>query len=348
MLRWKGSKFIILALLAFFAAGPFVGYLRLDNAGMQQTFALAFLFGALALTYDLLFGFTGLLSFGHALFVASGAYLTAIAVNRFEWSLFVAAFFALGVTWVLATLIGFAALRTKGITFAMVTLAFGEAGHVIISKNFGGYTNGENGLPLRADLIPDFLVGVANTKYLYWMALIGLILIYLASWWITESSAGRVWQGLRDNEVRVSVIGLSPTRFKLLAFVVSATMAAFVGVLILLVQGIASPRLATAEITIALLLMVIIGGAATRWGAVLGGMIYSIASYRLQDLNQGELIGDLPKVISGPLAEPTFILGIIFILIVMFAPGGISGAYYRARLKYVTKKIDNAKVAAKE
>jgi len=339
MLKWSGSRYLIGAILLFFAAGPFIGYLRLDNAGYQQTFALAFCFGALALTYDLLFGFTGLLSFGHALFVASGAYITAIAVNRFGWSLLIAALFAIAVTWILATLIGFASLRTGGITFAMVTLAFGEAGHVIIGKNFGGWTNGENGLPIQADLIPQFLVGVANTKYLYWMALALLVLIYLAAWWITESSAGRVWQGLRDNEVRVSVLGLNPARFKLLAFVVSATLASMIGVMLLLVQGLATPRLATAEVTIALLLAVIIGGAATRWGAVLGGVIYSLASNRLQDLNQGELVSGLPTFISGPLSEPTFILGLIFILIVMFAPGGISGAYYRSRLKYLTKKI---------
>lgn len=333
MLNKFSSKFILWFCLLFFACGPLLGYLGLANAGFQQTFALAFLFGSLALTYDLLFGFTGLLSFGHSLFIASGAYFTVILVNRFNLSLLPSAVIAIFLSGVLAFLIGSASLRTTGITFAMVTLAFGEAGHVIISKNFGGWTNAENGLPLDATKIPEFLVGVANTKNLYWLALATLVFTYGCIWWLTESSAGRVWQGLRDNELRISILGLNPTKFKLLAFTLSALLASLNGAVILLVQGIATTRLASADTTIALLLMVIIGGAATRWGAVLGGALYSIASTRLQDLNQAEKFASMPKIISGPLSEPTFILGLAFILIVMFAPGGLSGAYYRLKMR---------------
>lgn len=339
MLKSKYSRYFLGSLIVGLALGPVFGYFGLDNAGYQQTFALAFLFGSLALTYDLLFGFTGLLSFGHSLFIAAGAYFTVILINRFSVPILLAILLAIILSGILAILIGVASLRTTGITFAMVTLAFGEAGHVIISKNFGGWTNGENGLPLDATKIPEFLVGVANTKYLFWIALATMIFTYVSIWWLTESSAGKVWQGLRDNELRVSVLGLNPNKFKLLAFTLAAVLAALNGAVILLVQGIATTRLATAETTIALLLMVIIGGAATRWGAVLGGAFYSVANTRLQDLNQGELLESVPKFISGPLSEPAFILGIIFILIVMFAPGGLSGAYYRKRLKYLSRKI---------
>jgi branched-chain amino acid transport system permease protein len=83
--------------------------------------------------------------------------------------------------------------------------------------------------------------------------------------------------------------------------------------------------------------MVILGGPVTRWGAVLGGIIYSVLSTRLNVLSEGTTFDSLPSFISGPLSEPAFTLGLIFILIVMFAPGGISGAYYRARFKYLNK-----------
>jgi branched-chain amino acid transport system permease protein len=83
--------------------------------------------------------------------------------------------------------------------------------------------------------------------------------------------------------------------------------------------------------------MVILGGPVTRWGAVLGGIVYSILSTRLNVLAEGSTFDSLPTFMSGPLTEPGFTLGLIFILIVMFAPGGISGAYYRARFKYLTK-----------
>jgi len=316
---------------------PFAGKNPLSSAGLQQTLAVAFLYGALALTYDLLFGFTGLLSFGHAIYFASGVYVTAILVNDFKINLFLSALISIIFTAILAAITGAASLRTTGVSFAMVTLAFGQAGHIAISRDFGGYTNGDDGLPVNADALPDFFVGVVNTKYLYLLALGILVFIYLAAWWITESSAGRVFAALRDNEQRVSVLGLNPNRFKLLSFILSASMAALIGATMLIVSGSASPRFASVDTTIALLLMVILGGSVTRWGAVLGGILYSVLSMRLNVLNHTSTFDSLPTIIRGPLTEPTFTLGLIFILIVMFAPGGISGAYYRARLKYLNR-----------
>lgn len=337
MLRWKYSRPLLIAMTAIMAVLPFAGDNPLSKAGLQQTLAVAFLYGALALTYDLLFGFTGLLSFGHALYFASGIYVTAILVNEFKINFFLSALISILFTAILAVLTGAASLRTTGITFAMVTLAFGQAGHVVISRDFGGYTNGENGLPVDADGLPGFFIGVVNTKFLYLLALGILVFIYLAAWWITESSAGRVFAALRDNEQRVSVLGLNPNRFKLLSFVLSAAMAALVGAAMLVVSGSASPRYAAADVTIALLLMVILGGPVTRWGAVLGGILYSVLSTRLNVLSQSSAFDSLPSFISGPLSEPAFTLGLIFVLIVMFAPGGISGAYYRARFRYLNK-----------
>ena len=337
MLRWKYSRPLLIAMTVIMAILPFAGGNPLSKAGLQQTLAVAFLYGALALTYDLLFGFTGLLSFGHAVYFASGMYVTAILVNTFNVNFYLAILGSMIFTVILALLTGAASLRTTGITFAMVTLAFGQAGHVVISRDFGGYTNGDDGLPINADRVPSFFIGVVNTKFLYLLALGILVLIYFAAWWITESSAGRVFAALRDNEQRVSVLGLNPNRFKLLSFVLSAAMAALIGAVMLVVSGSASPRYASADVTIALLLMVILGGPVTRWGAVLGGILYSVLSTRLNALSQSSAFDSLPGFISGPLTEPAFTLGLIFVLIVMFAPGGISGAYYRARFKYLNK-----------
>ena len=115
-------------------------------------------------------------------------------------------------------------------------------------------------------------------------------------------------------------------------------MASFIGVVMLMVSGSAAPRFASADVTIALLLMVILGGAVTRWGAVIGGIVYSVASTRLQDLSQTTALHSVPKIISGPLSEPAFTLGLLFIFVVMFAPGGLSGAYYALRLRVISKK----------
>jgi branched-chain amino acid transport system permease protein len=338
MLRWKYSRPFFLGILIFLMAIPLLPMDFFRSAGLQQTLAVALLYGALALSYDLLFGYTGLLSFGHALFFASGAYVSVILINTAGWNLYAATLGALIFTVILALMVGSAALRTSGIAFAMVTLAFGEAGHVIINRNVGGWTNAENGLPLNAERIPSIFVGVSNTHYIYWLAIGILSLTYAVVWWVTESPAGRVFAALRDNEMRVSVLGLNGTRFKLLAFTIAASLASVIGVGMLIASGSAAPRYAEANTTIALLLMVILGGAISRWGAVLGGVIYSIAQTRLQDLTQSGFLDGLPKFIGGPLEEPVFILGLIFILVVMFSPGGISGAYYRLRMRYLSNK----------
>lgn len=338
MLRWKYSRPALAILLLVLAIAPLLGNNPLSKPGLQQTLAVAFIYGGLALTYDLLFGFTGLLSFGHAIYFGTGMYITCILINHSVAPWFIAMFAAVAITSFFAMLVGMASLRTTGITFAMVTLAFGEAGHVIINRNFFNLTGGENGIALDATKVPQFWIGVVNTKYLYWTALLVLILVYAIIWWITESSAGRVFAALRDNELRVQVLGLDTQKFKLLSFVIAGALASFLGVAMLLAAGSAAPRFADANLTIALLLMVILGGAVTRWGAVLGGIFYSIATTRMQDLTQQQFFKDLPKVIGGPLSEPTLTLGILFILVVMFAPGGLSGAYYKLRARAIAKK----------
>jgi branched-chain amino acid transport system permease protein len=338
MLRWKYSRPALAVLLLILAIAPAISGNPLAKPGLQQTLAVAFIYGALALTYDLLFGFTGLLSFGHAIYFGSGMYITCILINHSVAPWFIAMFIAVAITSFLAMLVGMASLRTTGITFAMVTLAFGEAGHVIINRNFFNLTGGENGIALDATKVPQFWIGVVNTKYLYWTALLTLMIVYAIIWWITESSAGRVFAALRDNELRVQVLGLDTQKFKLLSFVIAGGLASFLGVAMLLAAGSAAPRFADANLTIALLLMVILGGAVTRWGAVLGGVFYSVSTTRMQDLTQQPFFKDLPKVIGGPLSEPTLTLGVLFILVVMFSPGGLSGAYYKLRARAIAKK----------
>ena len=115
-----GLLLLVLAIAPLFTNNP------LGKPGLQQTMAVAFVWGALALTYDLLFGFTGLLSFGHALYFATGVYVSCILINHDVVSWWLAALIAIAVSAILAVLVGAASLRTTGITFAMVTLAFGE------------------------------------------------------------------------------------------------------------------------------------------------------------------------------------------------------------------------------
>jgi branched-chain amino acid transport system permease protein len=298
---------------------------ELNSPGTLQVLGLMLVFGGVALTYDLLFGFTGLLSFGHALYFAVGVYLTAIATTKWDWSLPAALGLTAAVALVLPLVLGSVSLRVGGIAFAMVTLAFAEAGSILVDKNPRGWTGGEEGVPVNFDKLPEAFIGVLNTKNLYWLALGYLAVVFVIVNWAVDSSPGRVWQAIRENEPRVAVLGLQPFRFKLMAFVLSAFLATAGGVVYVLLIGGATPQVTTPSFTLALLLMVVIGGAGTRWGAVLGGAVYTFLDNRLLDWSDSAAVQDLPEVLRIPLSEPLFVLGTLFILLVYFLPGGLAG-----------------------
>lgn len=323
---------VLLAILPYSTLqvpGVFTG--TLNSPGTLQLLALCLIFGGVALSYDLLFGFTGLLSFGHALYFAVGLYVTNIAITEFGWSLAAAVAVSSVLGIVVALVLGAVSLRVSGIAFAMVTLAFAQAGSILVLRDPGGLTGGEEGLALDRSLVPDALVGVLNTVNLYWLALGYLVVVYLAAWWAVDSRPGRVWQAIRENEPRVEVLGLRPSGFKLMVFVLASFLATLGGIVYLLLIGGSTPRATTADFTLTLLVMVVLGGAGSRWGAVIGGIIYTYLDNRLGELAGSDAIADLPAVLRIPLSEPLFILGALFILIVFFVPGGIAGLVSRLR-----------------
>jgi len=317
---WRLGPLVALAVFASLPystlslPGVFDG--ALNAPGTLQLLAICLVFGGLAAGYDLLFGRTGLLSFGHALYFAAGIYGTDILVTHAGLPLWQAALAALAGSTALAGVLGAVALRTSGIAFAMVTLAFAQVGALLVARDFGGLTGGEEGLPLATEGLPGAFVGVANTVNLYWLALAYLVVVVAVVARVAASPTGRVLAGLRDDERRVGVLGLDPYRFKLVAFTLAGALAALGGVVYVLVVGGASPHVTSSELTLSLLVMVVLGGPGTRWGPVLGGMVYMYLDHRLTSL-----AADLP----GPLAQPLFVLGVIFILAVYFFPGGLAG-----------------------
>ena len=292
--------------------------------GTLQILALALIFAALSLSYHVLFGVTGLLSFGHALYFAIGAYGLGIILERTGLDLLPAVGLTLAISIVLAAVFGAISLRVSGISFAMVTLAFAQAGSVLIRRN-SDVTGGEEGLGLETARVPDWLVGVVDTRNLYWLALAVIVLVFLVVRWFERSRAGHVAAAVRENELRVRVLGLPPFSVKLLAFIIGSVLAAITGMLYLLLQSGATPRAVSADFTLTILVIVVLGGVGSRWGAVIGGVVYTLLDQRLTALAGSEWIDDLPAVLRIPLSEPLFILGTLFILVVLFLPGGIVG-----------------------
>jgi branched-chain amino acid transport system permease protein len=314
----------------------------INSPGTLQLLALCLVFGGVAMSYDLLFGYTGLLSFGHALYFALGVYLTAIALTSWDWSLGPALALVAVVGLVVPLALGAVSLRVGGIAFAMVTLAFAQAGTILVQKNPDGLTGGEEGVGLNVEPLPDFFIGVLNTKNLYWLALVYAAVVFVVVGWAVDSSPGRVWQAIRENELRVEVLGLRPFAFKLMAFVLASFLATAGGVVYLLLIGGATPEVASANFTLTLLIMVVLGGAGTRWGALLGGALYTYLDNRLLSLAGSEQVQDLPSVLRTPLSEPLFVLGSLFILLVFFLPGGLAGIGRRGARRRGLRALEQA------
>ena len=329
---WPLVVFVLLSTIPFVHISiPKLFDQPISSPGTLALLSACVLYGGLALTYDLQFGFTGLLSFGHALYFALGVYVPAIALTKWEWSLPATLALLAGVAIVVPLALGAVSLRVGGIAFAMVTLAFAQAGNIIVLTNPRGLTGGDEGFSLDVDELPDFVIGIVNTKYLYWLALGYAAVVFLVVRAAVGSSAGHVWRAIRDNERRVEVLGLRPYPYKLISFVVACFLAAWGGLLWLLLIGI-TPEVTVATFTLTLLVMVVLGGAGTRFGALIGGFVYTLLDYRLRSLSGEERIQDLPDVLRIPLSEPLFLLGALFIAVVFFVPGGLASLPARLRL----------------
>ena len=316
---------VLLALVPQFALDiPYVFNGAINTPGTLQLLALCLVFGGLAVTYDLLFGFTGLLSFGHALYFAVGVYLVAIAITKWHWGFWVALAFTALVGLIVPLVLGAVSLRVGGIAFAMVTLAFAQAGSILAFKNPYGWTGGEEGLGADYTKLPAGLVGIFNTKHLYWIALGYVACVVAIVQWAVNSSPGHVWQAIRENELRVEVLGLRPYTYKLMSFVRASFLATAGGVVYVLLLGGATPEVTSANFTLTLLVMVVIGGTGTRWGALLGGVLYTWANERLGDASSSHAVSSLPSLLRTPLQQPLFVLGVLFILVVFFVPGGLA------------------------
>lgn len=339
----KRAAAVVAAILLLYAVpystlhlpGVFDG--PLDSPGVLQLLAVCLVFAGLALSYDLLFGHTGMLSFGHGLFVTGGMYVTTILVNHAGYSLLMSALAGLGAGMAAAVVLGAVALRVDGIGFAMVTLAFGQAVSLLVVSGSPALTGGEQGQTLTAGSVPAVLSGIRNTANLYWLALGYLVLCAAVVWWLTTSVPGRMMRAVKENEQRVEVLGLNPYLFKLLAFVVAGVLATGGGVVYLLLLGGATPTVSGSDFTLGLLVMVVLGGAGRRWGVVAGGVLYAYADQSLTRLSGSTSVAALPGLLRGPLQQPLFLLGACFVAVVFFLPGGL--ATLPSRLRASTMSI---------
>lgn len=191
--RWWPALLLVVLLTVPFSALPLPGLLDgpIGGPGNLQLLALCLLFGGLATGYDLLLGRTGLLSFGHALYFAAGTYVTNTVMLEAGLPLAVSALLGLLSGVALSALLGAVSLRVSGIGFSMVTLAFAQAASILVQRDPGGVTGGEEGRAAPVDKLPAPLVGIEHTANLYWIALAYLVVVLaVVQWAVRSPSAG--------------------------------------------------------------------------------------------------------------------------------------------------------------
>jgi branched-chain amino acid transport system permease protein len=226
--------------------------------------------GLFAIALDLLLGFGGLLSFGHAAFWGSAGYSAGYVAKTFGFPFPLATLFGVAVAVLLAVPIGYLSIRRKGIYFAMVTLAFAQMVFYIVNE-WRSVTGGENGLQAIPRTLPG--LNVSDATAFYYAALPFVLFGYWLAYRIVHSPFGHVLVAIRDNEARAQALGYPVQRYKLLAFLLSAGLAGLGGSLFALGHGFAALELVDWRTSGTAVIMTILGGIGTLWGSVLGAAI---------------------------------------------------------------------------
>ncbi|NJL95693.1 MAG: branched-chain amino acid ABC transporter permease [Anaerolineae bacterium] len=287
-----------------------------------------YILAILAMSYNLLFGFSGIISFGHALFFGSAVYVMIILIGDYRMDVLRSTGVALAVVALLALFTALAAFRIRGVYFAMFTLALAEIFWQLARVNlFRFLTNGDDGLRLSGDQIPAIAENV-NRLDLYYVSALAAGLVYLFIRRLMYSPTGKVLLAIRDNEMRAQTMGFNTARYKLLIILISTCLAGLSGVLYSLSAKGAEPTSLGLGRTVDPLIMTIIGGTGTIPGPVVGASVLHLGDVFL---NKPDLAVNLDFIVFRYEAtvdtreEWALSLGVIFILIVLFIPYGLVG-----------------------
>ncbi len=302
-----------LAALALLAAVPLTGesfYVEL----MAKTLVLAIF----AMSLDLLVGWTGLVSFGHAAYFGVGAYAVALLSPKYEaanlWLLFPA---AVGLAGLVALAVGLFVLRTKGIYFIMVTLAFAQLAFFVFHDTpLGGGSDG-----VYVNVKPSAALGgwvpfdLDNGTHLYYVILAMVVGVYLLLRRVLQSPFGRVLAGIKSNEHRMRSMGYATFGYKLAAFVLAGALGGVAGFLYAVVFGFVTPELLSWHQSGNVLLMVILGGMGHLAGAIAGAFAFSA----------------MQEVFGGWTKHWQLVMGGVIVAAVLFLPGGLAAIPARLR-----------------
>jgi branched-chain amino acid transport system permease protein len=261
-----------------------------------------------AMGYNIAFGYTGLLSLGHALLFAAGLYGAGLTAHLFAWPALPAIIAGLLAGGLMAAAVGALALRTKGVSFMIVTLMFAQAGYLCVLY-FGSITGGDEGIVIAAQsrVLVGLNLSAEMPRYLVAWLLFGVALIGNLA--LVRAPFGRVMVAMRENEDRSRMLGYDPYRTKLIVMVISGLYAGAAGAAFALMFGYVGASFATIQYSILPMLWVLLGGA----GVVLGPFIGALLMFYLIDLSSSYTTANM------------LVVGVALLVLVLFAPRGILG-----------------------
>jgi branched-chain amino acid transport system permease protein len=328
---------LLVAILVGLAVAPFVA----SGARALNTAATICVLVVLVASYDLLLGYTGIVSFAHTMFYGIGAYGVGLALSAMGpswWSVFAGVATALLVALVLALAIGLVSLRVRALFFAMITLAVSSVFGILASQ-LSDFTGGEDGksFAVPALLTPGFRLSEADflgraldgrliTYYLVLLASLGLFLFLLR---VVNSQFGRVLQAIRENEFRAEALGYRTIVYRTLANCIAALVATLAGALMALWLRYVGPKTVLSfELMTDILLIVVIGGMGRMYGAVIGATLFVLAQNYLQaGMGQAsEALAGFPWLAKALHPDRWMLwMGLLFVACVYYFPAGIVG-----------------------
>ena len=327
----------LLLILIGLALAPFLT----SGARPLNTAATICIYIVLVASYDLLLGYTGIVSFAHTMFYGIGAYGVGLALasaGESWWSAFVGLLAALLLTVLLALVVGLFALRVRAIFYSMITLAVASSFAVLCSQ-LSDFTGGEDGktFSVPALLSPSFRLvdgdifgrAIDGRLLTYYLVFGASLLLFLALLRVVNSPFGRVLQAIRENEFRAEALGYRTVLYRILANCIAALVAALAGALMALWLRYVGPKtMLSFEVMTDILLIVVIGGMGTMYGAVLGATLFIIAQNYLKSLmgSASSALEGMPLLAQALHPDRWMLwLGVLFVVSVYFFPIGIVG-----------------------
>ncbi len=309
---WLRSNALVFVLFFVFAIGPALAQLGAEGYLLSLVMRVM-IFAIAAMSLDLILGYGALVSFGHAVFMGFGAYSVGILMSHRITDFFVQLVVALGVSALFALITGAISLRTKGVYFIMITLAFGQMAYFFMIS-LGAY-GGDDGLTLysQSSIFGHDLLGRGYT--LYYVIFAAMVGVYFLLRMIVGSRFGRVLRGTRENPVRMEAIGFHPYRYQLAAYVIAGTICGLSGFLLANQTEFVAPAFMTWQRSGELIVMVVLGGMGTLHGAIIGAAAFILLEEGLYRITEDW------KLIFGPM----------LVLVALFARGGILGFFRRRR-----------------